>query len=335
MDKINKKGQALTVVLVIAVIAIVGVAGLFAYYLPKMVSTQQTAFVQQTALQPGAADSAGGQLVTPTACPDSGLTLTLNGVDKIRTSTATGERHTVWIKNGIDLSGNVIWKKHAVVTDGGTTTLGGGQIIRVLFGNQSEVNDGAAYNPTLLDNVQLGCVDTTLVGNQKDRNSSAVTSSFFNSDDGLLNAGTDFESVDANGVPTLTWKLKTSSEDYFGDDGVMWTFDANITAFDKVTVLDGNDRFLLQSAPTQHPGIANQRSWAYELPELAGSAFVLYSVELDASGTDPANNNNITVTGYDRCTYVNALTDTPAYGYNDENGNDVCAPNARSAIAIS
>ena len=332
-NTMNKKGQALTVVLVVAVIAILGIAGLFAVYLPKMVPTQQTALGQPGQLQVGAADSAGGQVVGPTICPDSGLTLTLSGVDKARTGTQTGERHTVWIKNGLDANGKVIWKKHATVTDLGTTTLGGGQIIKVLFGNQSEVADGTAYDPTLMDNVQLGCVDTTLVGYQKDRNSSAVTSNFFNSDDGLLNAGTDQEVLGANAVQTITMKLATSSEDYFGDGGVMMVFDANVTTYDRVTVLDGTERLPQASAPNQHPGIANHRSYAYELPELFGSAFVIYSVELDASGTDPQT--NVTVMGYDRCLFIDAVTDEVKYGYNDEVSNDLCSPNMVDSISIS
>lgn len=327
--KNSKKGQG-AVMGVILVVLFTALVGGFFYFGSKF-TTQQTALGSPAVgLAP---DTSTGAAQVATLCPDSGVVLTLSSFDAVEKGTATGERHTVWVKNGLDANGKTIWKRHTIVTDTGTTSVGGGSIIKVLWGNSSENREATAFYPALLDEYQVGCVDQTLNGYQKDRNSTAISVNFFNSDDGLINTVADTEVMAANAVNTLTMKMAGTSNDYFGDGMVNVVFDANVTAYEKITVLSGTERKTQSSIPTQHAGVAGARAYAYELPELFGSAFVAYSVEVDATGTDPANNVSVRV--YDRCSFINADTDTVEQAYNDEDNNDLCSNNGIQSIAIS
>ncbi len=260
--------------------------------------------------------------------PSSGITLTLSGFDEQNTGTSTGETHTLWIENGAEMP----WLKVGTVSDTGTKTIAGKKRVRVLFGNNSESQGTAAYYTKLVEK-QLGCFDETIVGLQKDRNQSAVTTSFFNADDDLINTGIDPQVIGAGGVETMKLQVVgPGEEDYYGDDKILLVFDANTTTYDEVRVGDLSE----STVPKQHSGLAESTEFAYEVPAMFGSSRVEYDVTLDAaSGVNPGVGDNVTLTGYDKCWFVDADDDTPKLAYEDEDRNDLCAPQINGRIDVS
>ena len=262
-------------------------------------------------------------------CAVEDTTVTLRSYDIENKGTATGDDHRVWL-NGVYVG---------IYADGGTLTASPGDEVEVLFGNYSEMGGHdltSSFYPTF-ETSTLGCVGTkTLAGFQKDLNSSAVTVNVFNADNGFINtvwgASADTQDLSADGEETVEMKLQATSEDFFGDGDVIVVFDANQNAFSDV-ILEGATE---TSAPSHHSSVANSRTYAYEISELAGSKRESFDITLKAGSTEPdGTNGNVTITLYDSCYYVNAETNEIVKGYSDEDNNDLCGKQAIGAVYVS
>ena len=273
------------------------------------------------------------QEVNPTQFTQDGETLCTAGVSRVVTTfnsfdlknkgTASAERHNVWY---VGSDGSLEF--YAAVNDAGTLDIAPGKKYRVMFGNYSESTTVGFY-PTVADFV-APCDKGQAIAKsyQKDKNATAVTSSFYNSDDNLINSGIDPNAISANGEATMVMKLATSADDYFGDGSVLIVFNVNNTAFTDLKLTGGSSK--VADPPRQHTGVVGARSYAFELPELAGANLndAVYSLTLKAGTTEPSVSSNVTCNIYDKSWFINARTNLPEQGYQDEDSNDIGSTNA-------
>lgn len=258
------------------------------------------------------------------ACAVEDTTLTLRGFDVENKGTAVGagELHSIWI-NG-DYAGTV--------ADAATTTVSPGDEVVVLFsGNNSEARNG--FYPKKVTET-IPCVGTkTISAFEMDKNSSAVSLVYLNSDDEASNFGGDTQVIGSGGEETGILKLQGSADDYFGNDHVVIVLEGTNSVYENLEVV-GAKRV---SAPAGYNPAANARGWAYEIDGLVGSKRVNLDVLIKAkSGQNPAVTNNVTAYVYDSSLFIDADTNEIAGpAVEDELGNDLGANQGRLVIGIS
>jgi hypothetical protein len=251
-------------------------------------------------------------------CPFGETTVKLSGFDYNNKGTSITEVHSIFVNGDY----------YGTLANLGTFTASPGDEVTVLFGNNTEASAGF-YATKVTE--KIGCVGTkTITGFQKDKVSS-VTISLFNSDDGLINSGSDANEVTASGEETIEMKLKGTSEDFYGEQNVIVVFDASSSVFQDVKVSGAKK----VSVPSQHTTVASTKAFAYELASIDGSAWETYSVVLEATSSEPTLANNISVSLYDNAYFIDAETNEIVMGYEDEDYNDVGFTTATGTIYIS
>ena len=272
--------------------------------------------------------------VTPVEFTQQGKTVCAAGVSRVVTTfnafdtknrgTATAEKHRVYVE---DASGKLTF--FSTVEDAATLNLPPGTKGKALMGNNSE-STSTGYYPVVVD-FTLGCDKGADVvsGYNKGKNTTKLTTSFFNSDDGLANSGADPQDLAANSEQTATFKLATSADRFYGDENIVLVFNANTSTVNKIT-MDGGDVKSI-SPPRQHTGASGARSYAFELPSLASTKLIEYQVTVASAATDPTSQSNITCFVYDKSWYVDADDNVFKLDYQDEDGGDVGSVNEGGA----
>lgn len=248
-------------------------------------------------------------------------TVTIKAFDTINRGTSDGEgKHRVY------LNGDVL----AEVADGGTVTMSPGDEYSVLYDyNNSEL--GSSFYPALEKGV-VKCAGTVLLaGYLDDKPSANVTMKVFNSDDSLINSGTDTEVLGTNEEVTMLFKVKATSEDSFGSEAALIVFDAHQLAFSDIKLSGANE----VSAPGIHSSAASFKAYAFEVPAIMGSSYNQFDLTLKTGATNPGISHNVTVTFYDKSLYVDAETGEIQNGYSDEDNGRVGYDDYASTIYVS
>jgi len=257
------------------------------------------------------------------SCEVEDTTVNLYGYDLENKGTASGEAHTVWV-NGINKGD---------ISD--TSSLSGGaspgNSLEILFaGNRTESPD--MFYPELVK-VCVPCSGTLdIPAYLKDKNSSAITLTYQNSDDGLTNTASDTQAIATGGEEVGTLKLQATSEDYYGDDYVVVVLEGSQTVYEDL-IIEGAEEV---NVPGQHSETAGAKALAYKVDNLFGGTRMSYDLTaLAKDGQDPTTAHNITVQIYDSSYYVDADSDEIVRDVEDETDSDVGMSNPTLNIVIA
>lgn len=271
-------------------------------------------------------------------CPIDDLYLDVMGRDVYNPGTEVLARAYAWVI-GSDGSRHEITAVNATGDD--DFTLSPGDTLEILViedpGDLSTAQGGPdAYG--VLKTYVVPCAGQDFLSFDLARHSTSyaagtnsITVTIVNTDGVTANSFTNSEAMAASATYQMSFKMRAESERCYGAPGLMNTacFEVNDTTIKDVEVksmvYDGTSYGSASevSKPSTETTSADMLDTCFEVPSVCDSKELTGIIVIETESTQPAEDENITLTLYDVSHYIDADDNTPKTGIEDEDGNDV------------
>lgn len=270
----------------------------------------------------------GGQV-----CVYDGATMTIGPMsDRWSPGTSVTNRGARVFVNGVD---------RGVKADGATLAVNYGDQVEIFYAE----NDSATGYYTGKSTFTVPCTSAFSSADRDDAEKIIPTESlannlslsFFNTNNGNLNADGDSQTINAGDVKTMKFEFQPTYQDgYAPYCNAVVVAEGNLTAYDRLEFVGWE----AASIPSQHVlGATTSKGWAYKMPQLALPSAGSYPIQsgsflIDAAAVDTAGSNNITLSFYDCDWFQNSKSGVMQQGVEDDNNADVGRAIVRKVIAI-